>query len=384
MKSKIGNIVLPPHGCCSSRAGEKNTQPAGRETWVDSLKGFVITLVVLGHVVQRLRIAAVASGCASAGVLHAVETSIYAFHMPLFFLISGFVFAMAYVDESGRVRREKVWWQAANLFLLYLVFAALFAVYLFRGQPQLVYNMGGYTGLGQLLLANFYLPLGEYWYLYDLCIAYVLFVVGSRFVSSKALLVLSCLLAVIVSLFSDVFIVNGPCYAIVDMPRLVTILLPFFFLGVVMSLAHLKLSLRVSLCAFVVAVTLFFLSHYSPLSSVRAFTWVANRVAALGLSLFFFDFFRRVRFVDCKALRVCGEFSLVIYLFHFAALKVANATVAFMGIQALVTVVIVKTVVATALPLLLAVVLRRAGVYRYLFRPANTLGTLVARLRAKA
>lgn len=291
---------------------------------------------------------------------------------------------MAYVDESGRVRREKVWWQVANLFLLYLVFAALFAAYLFFGQPQLVYNMGGYTSLGQLLLANFYLPLGEYWYLYDLCIAYILFVVGGRFVSPKALLALSCLLAVVVSFFCDIFIVNGPCYAIVDIPRLVTIQLPFFFLGVVMYSARLKLSLRVSLCALVVAVTLFVLSHYSPLSGARAFTWVANRAVALGLSLFFFDFFRRVRLVDCGVLRVCGEFSLVVYLFHFAALKVANAVVAHMGMQALVPIVIVKTVVATALPLLLAVVLRRVGLYRHLFRPANTLGALVGRLRANA
>lgn len=55
-----------------------------------------------------------------------------------------------------------------------------------------------------------------------------------------------------------------------------------------------------------------------------------------------------------------------------------------MGMQALVPIVIVKTVVATALPLLLAVVLRRVGLYRHLFRPANTLGALVGRLRANA
>lgn len=93
---------------------------------------------------------------------------------------------------------------------------------------------------------------------------------------------------------------------------------------------------------------------------------------------------RRIRRVSCCWGALCGEFSLVVYLFHFAALKVANAVVAHMGMQALVPIVIVKTVVATALPLLLAVVLRRVGLYRHLFRPANTLGALVGRLRANA
>lgn len=385
MKSEIVNKPLaPPQGGCGDAAAVQNAQCARRETWVDSLKGFVIILVVFGHVVQRLRVAAVAGGSENAGLLQAVEASIYAFHMPLFFLISGFVFAMAYFDKSGRLRREKVWWQVANLFLLYLIFAALFAVYLFFSQPQFVYNLGGYTSFGQFLLSVLYLPLGEYWYLYDLCIAYVLFVVGVRFVSSEVLLVLSCILAVVVAPFSDIFVVKAPGYAFFDIPRLVTIQLPFFFLGVVIFSARLKLSLWVSLCTLVVAVTLFVLSHYSPLSSVRAFTWGANRAAALGLSLFFFDLFRRVRLLDCNVLRVCGEFSLVIYLFHFAALKVANVVVAHMGIQALVPVVIVKTIVATALPLLLAVVLQRVGLYRHLFRPANTVGALVGRLRSKA
>lgn len=381
MRSESEKVAM---GCRSfGHGGVEKCATVRRETWVDSLKGFVIILVVLGHVVQRLRIAAVAGGWAGAGVLQAVETSIYAFHMPLFFLISGFVFAMAYVDESGNVRRVKVRWQAVNLFLLYLIFSALFAVYLFLGQPQFVYNLG-YANLGQFLLSVLYLPLGEYWYLYDLCIAYVLFAVGSRFVSHRSLLCCSCLLAIVVAFFADVFIVNGPGYAIVDIPRLVTFQLPFFFLGVVLFSARLKLSTRVSLCALVVALTLFVLSHYSPLSSVRAFTWMANRAAALGLSLFFFDFFRRVRWVDCVVLKVCGEFSLVIYLFHFAAMKVADVIVAHMGVQALVSIVIVKTIVATVLPLLLAVVLRRVGLYRYLFRPANTLGTLVGRLRTNA
>lgn len=57
-----------------------------REYWVDFLKGITIILVVLGHCdIPAVQIRPVA-----------LPTIIYLFHMPLFFMISG------YLDNSHR------------------------------------------------------------------------------------------------------------------------------------------------------------------------------------------------------------------------------------------------------------------------------------------
>lgn len=57
-----------------------------RERWVDNVKGFAIYLVVLGHCIQY------ASHNGYDYVNNTVFKLIYSFHMPLFMLISGYLF----------------------------------------------------------------------------------------------------------------------------------------------------------------------------------------------------------------------------------------------------------------------------------------------------
>jgi len=77
------------------------TENKGREVWLDGLKGFGILLVILGHVL---------SGYLDAWTFpeaffsfYPVRTWIYSFHMPLFFLISGYTFTLAYWRD-GKLR----------------------------------------------------------------------------------------------------------------------------------------------------------------------------------------------------------------------------------------------------------------------------------------
>lgn len=63
----------------------KPTQPS-RVTWVDFAKGIGIFLVVFGHTLRGLFNYNYAE---DTGILHWLDTWIYAFHMPLFFFVSG-------------------------------------------------------------------------------------------------------------------------------------------------------------------------------------------------------------------------------------------------------------------------------------------------------
>lgn len=68
---------------------EKGRPRAERLDWIDQARGIGIILVVVGHALRGL----VASGILGQGPLVvAIDRAIYAFHMPLFFLLAGLTF----------------------------------------------------------------------------------------------------------------------------------------------------------------------------------------------------------------------------------------------------------------------------------------------------
>jgi len=66
-----------------------------RDGRIDSMKGFLIFLVVLGHTIE--------AGAHGGEPYKALYTAIYSFHMPMFVMISGYVFSVdSTVSKLGR------------------------------------------------------------------------------------------------------------------------------------------------------------------------------------------------------------------------------------------------------------------------------------------
>lgn len=137
-----------------------------RETWLDGLKGFGCLLVILGHVL---------SGYLDAGAfpeayggLHSLRTWIYSFHMPLFFLISGFTFTLAYFRD-GKLRRAGFLRQLCNLVWVYVLFALLLWL-VKQAVPEMVNEAYDLSDL----LGMFRTPLGNFWYVYVLFFLYLI------------------------------------------------------------------------------------------------------------------------------------------------------------------------------------------------------------------
>lgn len=61
--------------------------------WIDIAKGFGIILVILGHCIR--------DGMQEKYIFSVIYTFIYTFHMPLFFLLSGFLFENSIQKENG-------------------------------------------------------------------------------------------------------------------------------------------------------------------------------------------------------------------------------------------------------------------------------------------
>lgn len=100
-----------------------------RHRWIDSWKGLLITLVVLGHVVGEM--SHFTNGPATS-ILNATYKTIYLFHMPAFFLLAGYVFGKsawrglrAYVSRRAlRLLVPYFFWGILSA-IVFLVFAAI-------------------------------------------------------------------------------------------------------------------------------------------------------------------------------------------------------------------------------------------------------------------
>lgn len=130
-----------------------------RLRFIDALKGFAILLVVFGHCV---------ADCVSSNSypeftrpLVALKDFIYNFHMPLFFMISGFVF---YFSESYNRWRSRV----LNLVLVYVIWCTVAWIFkrCFAGDVNHPVTL---MDLAAIAVRPFFV----YWYLYLLAVFYL-------------------------------------------------------------------------------------------------------------------------------------------------------------------------------------------------------------------
>jgi len=137
------------------------TEERARITWVDYARGVGIFLVVLGHVLRGLRSSEIIGG---GSAFRFVDSWIYAFHMPLFFLLSG-LFAGRRVGRSGGTFLREIF---GSIAYPYLVWSAL--------QTLMQFALSRYTSnrvnLSELAGILVY-PVMQFWFLYVLLLIYL-------------------------------------------------------------------------------------------------------------------------------------------------------------------------------------------------------------------
>ena len=136
-----------------------------REKWVDDVKVIACILVVLGHFFQSMTKANILP---ENDLYEWFETTIYYFHVPLFFICSGYLY-----QKYSRVNSVDGWFRnvvkkALALGVPYATFTTATWV-LKKAFSNSVNNQIG--GLGDTLLFH---PASPYWYLYALFFIFLL------------------------------------------------------------------------------------------------------------------------------------------------------------------------------------------------------------------
>ena len=130
-----------------------------REIWVDNVKVIACILVVLGHFFQSMT----KSGILPANDLYGwFNTTIYYFHVPLFFICSGYLYQRYSKVNSVKTWGNNVFKKLVALGVPYFVFST--ATWVLKA----VFSSSVNDELGGIFETLFLSPTSPYWYLYAL------------------------------------------------------------------------------------------------------------------------------------------------------------------------------------------------------------------------
>ena len=329
--------------------------------YVDSLKGFAIILVVLGHICAGYNAAQAYPSAKLA--LTAIHRAIYMFHMPLFMTISGYVFRAAYFTDVGEPRRGRIFRQALDLLLTCFLFSAMLGCFKMVAAGY----VNSVMSPRDILLIPVR-PVSPYWYLYVLAIFYFTFSAGmARLCRMRTAILLP--MTVFLSAWGSWIGTNMPF----ELGR--SLFYSFFFaLGIALR-RHgwdvLTNSIATSIfgvCAGVLAAIFW--------HGCRGGDAIPLVNLALGtmFTFFFWGVFSQIQFfAGNRVLRFVGRNSLEIYLLH-CIFTAGNRTVlsrlgvgnAFVGTS-------LNLIISVLLPMLFGIACKRLGVHGFLFKPVSWL-----------
>lgn len=293
---------------------EKNN---GRIRWLDAWKGFAMLLVVLGHI---------ADGYLDAGlfdthsnILQTVYDVIYSFHMPLFFVLSGYAFYIAYAKKREE-KKIKFYAQLWNIVWVYVLFSIIQWVFkmLFAAQVNSTYTL---TDLLMIPVKT----MAPYWYLYVLVFLYLIAWAAEKGKQPEFIKVIFFLG---ISFLSEL-VSNGIFFEI----KRILYYSVFFYLGI------------------------YFAKSAAPVLKEKTTT--------------FCELYRKIP--KTGILRFIGNYSMEIYVMHCFITAANRMLLLKLGITNFYFNVIVNLLMATFLPVLAAVVLKKWKLHGWIFCPATTL-----------
>lgn len=336
-----------------------------RETWIDALKGFAALTVILGHVVSGYLEAGLFD--AQKRILVAVFNGIYAFHMPLFFAISGFVFSLAYLDGEDRRGKEKICLRLGNIAVIYFVWS-----FLLGGLKIVFSNSVSNPVLPADLLWIPLKAIGLYWYLYVLFLCYLtaMLLVGKQNARRNYVVYAA---ALILCLCKHIILPLLPAYT----PFLFFEYGFFFFLGVFLQQNPRVLACIAKPAGFLlsgavgIGMAVFFLSGADDArnwGSIRYWGVImasALSMSVLGLAKWCAD--KRISGV----LAPIGRYSLEIFLIQTYVIAADRTILPMIGVTDFTASLCISFVTAVFVPILLSVMTKKLHLHSLIFSPVT-------------
>lgn len=324
-----------------------------RIEWVDLAKGVGILLVVIGHADRGLQTTGLPD---PRGVLPVLDQAIYAFHMPLFFLLSGIVFGIRPVLRIKPDLLKRVW---------RIFYAMVFWTYAFLAMRVVAGSSSNAQSSVQDLFVLPLPPVEHFWFLWALLLHFTVFSIlriGLRpFLSEVQFWGLAVLFTVIanfaIHLPPDLFPFFGPAvhYSVA------------FALGAL--LGALPLVSKVPRPPFALLAALgFAILLWATVALEFSLHWIAQGIvlSLLLLPPLVFVSSKIDRTELGKGLAYLGVVSLAIYVMHTMFSAALRILFVKLGIDDLMLHLVLGSAIGIVGPVIVFSVARRYGALRYL------------------
>lgn len=347
------------------------THSSTRIEYIDALKGFAILCVVLGHIALGYL---ENNTIPEANVIFkAIHQLIYAFHMPLFMAISGFLYYKSYFDEHGFPKRNRVNIQVLNLFLVYILFSVGY------GFINLIFGRFGTNDISikDILFVGIK-PIAVYWYLYILVILYLIFSIhGLLNLNKWTLLCCTVGLCILSALVKD----ELPFQLHLTIKRIEYYSL-FFYLGISYRRYGRWIfdNIWLALAAFGVSTLLIVKFWQENVSALP----IINSITAFGIILVVWYIFQHIKFFErCELLKMIGRYSLEIYVIHGVIVAACRAVVQKIELDNVYIIVIGSFIISTIIPILFSMLCKRLNIHGLLFKPVTYVMNIRGNKRGK-
>lgn len=335
-----------------------------RIPYIDSIKGFAIILVVFAHVAEKYyKFDLYPSYTLTFQMIYDI---IYSFHMPLFMIISGFLFRKAYYSENNIAKKDHLKEHWLNLAIVYTYVSIL------TGLSKLLFQNDVLHPIQAIDLALIWMkPIGHLWYLHLLLILYIVnyYICKSRLYNYRnQLLLVIMILAVLSS-----YIPSGNNMILIKRNFYYEL---FFYIGMMLAdkPQHPLFKQSIHGLLLVIAVGLLISRFTMKISLLSLF----NIVVALGLSSAIIDFFKCIsQTAQLSTLKLIGLYSLELYLFHQFPVTFFQKALPQVTILGAIPSLLINFVLSSFLILFGVWIIRKVRAYNLLIKPYTTLRRII-------
>lgn len=274
-----------------------------RIVWIDYLKAFACFLVVLGHLLQSFQKANIDN---YTNITNFINWFIYLFHMPLFIMISGFLYCKREKINTFCEYKKFVIKKIVNLMVPYVAFYLIFV------GINMLFSNSVNTSLGiDNLIGIINNPIAPYWYLYAITSIFIFIPILEKICNYNKKIVFSIL--IILKILS--FFMNIKLYFIDSIIEFGI----YFYLGKFISMENINKSNLYSLVCIMLYIIIALLYYFIANDVNNCLNEFIRLLLSLGGIYVFVQSFKNVQ--KSKILDTFKNYTFQIYLMHtiFAA-----------------------------------------------------------------
>ena len=342
-----------------------------RVNFIDALKGFAIIMVVVGHVADGyLR------GTEAHNAWWHLYNGIYTFHMPLFMMLSGYLYELAYFKKdrgSEKKRYGHLGKHILNLIFIYILFSLLYGFFkvAFIDIVKESITLADLSSIYRISIAPF-------WYLYILIIYYVVFALLRRLPQNLMLMLLLSvnLVASGIEMTMDFEIYRLLQYGI------------YFGIGIALSRGELLYTdKKLSIIAAVMSLFCMILLWNNPEGKYLYLIPYVNTLIALGIIPVIWNLFENIEALSKKdllgklgnPLLVLGRYTLEIYVMHIIFTSIVRIGLGGIGGKSgglwIIPDIIIGVVISTGIPVFISFILKKLRIHHTIFTPFSDMIT---------